>query len=142
MERLTIRSGFTNKVYLTGKAAVCWANRPIEERAFCTGCHRHKEMDRTNCGALMLVDRLSALRGPTREMVERMFPGCEKCKSVCHRCLNYPVALYPKACRTCVEHSNYESASNFCEDCGKPLTDEAVQMVMERLEALNDGESD
>ena len=70
MERLTIRSGFTNKVYLTGKAAVCWANRPIEERAFCTGCHRHKEMDRTNCGALMLVDRLAALRGPTRELLE------------------------------------------------------------------------
>ena len=79
---------------------------------------------------------LSALRPVSREMVERMFPGCEKCKSVCHRCLNYPVALYPKACRTCVEHSNYESASNFCEDCGKPLTDEAVEMVMERLEAL------
>ena len=86
-----------------------------------------------------LAVALAALRSPTREMVERMFPGCEKCKSVCHRCLNYPVALYPKACRTCVEHSNYESASNFCEDCGKPLTAEAVQMVMERLEALKDG---
>ena len=85
---------------------------------------------------------LSALRPVSREMVERMFPGCEKCKSVCHRCLNYPVALYPKACRTCVEHSNYESASNFCEDCGKPLTDEAVQMVLERLEALKDGKGD
>ena len=81
---------------------------------------------------------LAALRSPTREMVERMFPGCKKCKSVCHRCLNYPVALYPKACRTCVEHSNYESASNFCKDCGKPLTAEAVQMVMERMEALYD----
>ena len=81
---------------------------------------------------------LTALRPVSREQVERMFPGCEKCKSVCHRCLNYPVALYPKACRTCVEHSNYESASNFCEDCGKPLTDEAVEMVLERLEALKD----
>ena len=83
-----------------------------------------------------LAVAISALRPVSREMVERMFPGCEKCKSVCHRCLNYPVALYPKACRTCVEHSNYESASNFCEDCGKPLTDEAVEMVLERLEAL------
>ena len=60
MERLTTRSGFTNEVYLTGKADVCWADRPIEERAFCVGCHRHKGMDRTNCGALMLVDRLAA----------------------------------------------------------------------------------
>ena len=27
---------------------------------------------------------------------------------------------------------------NFCPHCGAPMTDEAVQMVMERLEALND----
>ena len=26
----------------------------------------------------------------------------------------------------------------FCEVCGAPMTDEAVQMVMERLEALKD----
>ena len=82
---------------------------------------------------------LSSLRGPTREMAERMFPGCKMCKPVCHKCKNYPLALYPQACRTCVEHSNYESVSNFCEDCGRPLTDEAVQMVMERLEVLKDG---
>ena len=28
---------------------------------------------------------------------------------------------------------------NFCPHCGAPMTDEAVQMVMERLEALKDG---
>lgn len=61
MKRLTIRSGFTGEAYLTGEADVCWANRPIEERAFCTGCHRHKGKDRTNCGALMLIDRLAAI---------------------------------------------------------------------------------
>ena len=61
MKRLTIRSGFTGETYLTGEADVCWANRPIEERAFCTGCHRHKGKDRTNCGALMLIDRLAAI---------------------------------------------------------------------------------
>ena len=60
MKRLTIRSGFTGETYLTGEADVCWANRPIEERVFCTGCHRHKGKDRTNCGALMLIDRLAA----------------------------------------------------------------------------------
>lgn len=61
MKRLTIRSGFTGETYLTGEADVCWANRPIEERAFCAGCHRHKGKDRTNCGALMLIDRLAAI---------------------------------------------------------------------------------
>ena len=61
MKRLTIRSGFTGETYLTGEADVCWANRPIEERAFCTGCHRHKGKDRANCGALVLIDRLAAI---------------------------------------------------------------------------------
>ena len=28
---------------------------------------------------------------------------------------------------------------NFCPNCGAPMTDEAVEMVMERLEALKDG---
>ena len=60
MKRITIRSSFTGETYLTGEADVCWANRPIEERAFCARCHRHKGKDRTNCGALMLIDRLAA----------------------------------------------------------------------------------
>ena len=75
---------------------------------------------------------LAALRGPTREMVERMFPGCKMCKPVCHKCKNYPLALYPLACKTCIEHSNFEAVSNFCEDCGRPMTDEAVDMMLER----------
>ena len=30
----------------------------------------------------------------------------------------------------------------FCPNCGAPMTDEAVEMVMERLEALKDGKGD
>lgn len=30
----------------------------------------------------------------------------------------------------------------FCPICGAPMTDEAVEMVMERWEALNDGKGD
>ena len=33
----------------------------------------------------------------------------------------------------------YVKDENFCPHCGAPMTDEAVQMVMERLEALKDG---
>ena len=29
--------------------------------------------------------------------------------------------------------------TNFCPNCGAPMTDEAVEMVMERLEVLKDG---
>ena len=31
---------------------------------------------------------------------------------------------------------------NFCGYCGAPMTDEAVEMVMERLEAMKDGKGD
>ena len=33
----------------------------------------------------------------------------------------------------------YYDEYNFCPDCGAPMTYEAVEMVMERLEALKDG---
>ena len=33
---------------------------------------------------------------------------------------------------------NYRKYNHFCPKCGAPMTNEAVQMVMERLEALKD----
>ena len=58
---------------------------------------------------------LTALRGPTREMVERMFPGCPGCDSVT---------------------SKWEI--KFCPFCGKPRTDEAVDMMLEKWRVLYD----
>lgn len=42
-------------------------------------------------------------------------------------------------CSRC-EHDldSLEVPNHFCPACGAPMTDEAVQMVMERLEALKD----
>ena len=45
----------------------------------------------------------------------------------------------PYVCESCVDFSNFESNQQFCEVCGAPMTDKAVDMVMERLEALKDG---
>ena len=33
----------------------------------------------------------------------------------------------------------YDCSGHFCPACGRAMTDEAVEMVMERLEALKDG---
>ena len=68
----------------------------------------------------------SALRPVSREQVERMrgewiAVGAITCK--CSRC----------------QHSELSTRANeylFCPACGAPMADEAVQMVMERLEAL------
>ena len=68
----------------------------------------------------------SALRPITREQVEKVWRGCEKCNGA-------------------GEYSRYAEnltkilLAKYCPHCGRPLTDEAVDMVMERLEeVLND----
>ena len=76
----------------------------------------------------------SALRPVSREQVEKVWRGewedmREAYKDVpkrrCSRCKNVFIGL----------------DTPFCEVCGAPMTDEAVQMVMERLGALNDAVS-
>lgn len=78
-------------------------------------------------GAIDLA--LAALRTPTREQVEKVWRGewIDTRKSgkdvptcMCSRCTRVVVGL----------------ESKFCPDCGSPMTDEAVEIVMERLEAL------
>ena len=75
---------------------------------------------------------LSALRPVSREQVEKVFSGCDFCKIELN---DYPYI---------VAHSDYSSSDtcyepSFCPICGKPLTDEAVQMVMERVEEIKNG---
>ena len=71
---------------------------------------------------------LAALRGPTREMVERMRgEWIEDEFAISH-------------CSLCgYEQEERELITPFCPLCGSPMTDEAVQMVMERMETLKDG---
>lgn len=66
---------------------------------------------------------LSSLRPVSREQVEKVWRGCEKCNGA-------------------GEYSRYAEnltkilLAKYCPHCGRPLTDEAVEMLMERLEAL------
>ena len=59
----------------------------------------------------------------TRKQVEKVWRGCEKCNGA-------------------GEYSRYAEnltkilLAKYCPHCGRPLTDEAVDMVMERLEAM------
>ena len=88
---------------------------------------------------------LSALRPVSREQVEKVFHGCPECKSRCGLCIHmgaWDKYGKPYVCEQCVDCSNFKSDQRFCEVCGAPMTDEAVQMVMERLEALKDGKGD
>ena len=87
----------------------------------------------------MLKAGLSALRPITREQVEKMrgewiddgekVPvdenGCPKDWAKCSVCGEYLTAS-----------EEYDCTGHFCPTCGSPMTDKAVDMVMERLEAL------
>ena len=76
---------------------------------------------------------LTALRPVSREQVEKVWRGCNECTS-CKLCIWNET----KKCNGCKNMYSFKPLSNFCPRCGKPLTDEAVEMVMERLEALKD----
>lgn len=82
---------------------------------------------------------LSALRPVSREQVEKVWRGCRSCKG-CRSCVYSIHDLKDMPCKKCDPNAEgivtEYKPSNFCPVCGKPLTDEAVQMVMERVEAL------
>ena len=72
---------------------------------------------------------LSALRSPTREQVEKVWRGewfdyretsAGVPKRLCSRCGCGFIGFGTK----------------FCENCGAPMTDEAVEMVMERIHSM------
>ena len=83
---------------------------------------------------------LSALRPVSRERVEKVWPGCHKCRT-CDSCAYRTIKPEEEPCVSCNTdiYSNYkpEPGRIFCSTCGAPVTDEAVDMVMERMEALH-----
>ena len=71
---------------------------------------------------------IAALRPVSRERVEKV-PRCEHCKD--GKSFDGQVVIMG---------NKGMFPLNFCPRCGSPLTDEAVEMVMERLEVLNDAD--
>ena len=85
----------------------------------------------------------SALRPVSREQVEKVFPGCAFCGKADFGEFGFEITKhYAKICCALGSLRFPEKEQFlFCPKCGKPLTDEAVQMVMERLEALHEDNS-
>ena len=88
-----------------------------------------------------LTMAITALRPVSREQVEKVWPGCHKCRT-CDSCAYRTIKPEEEPCFSCNTdiYSNYkpEPGRMFCSTCGAPMTDEAVEMVMERMEALYD----
>ena len=67
---------------------------------------------------------IAALRGPTREQMEKLRGEVNK------------IDKFLYACSKC--GAFIDKGDSFCCRCGVPLTDGAVDIVMKRLEALKD----
>ena len=100
--------------------------RPIWTHEFADRCVQKEIQEKLRPQIMELVQNIAALRPVSREQVEKVWRGeWIKDTPLGHRC---------KSCGCLVV-----GQTNFCPNCGAPTTDEAVEMVMERLEALKDG---
>lgn len=75
---------------------------------------------------------LTALRPVSREQIEKVWRGewTGSFNAHCSLCGAFSTMAYIR------------KSGNFCANCGAPMTDEAVQMVMERMKELKDGKGD
>ena len=82
-------------------------------------------------GELSFVNAaLTALRTVSREHVEKVWRGEWKPTE-------FPYMNECEDCSVCGYRTPWGHGFRFCPACGAPMTDEAVEMVMRRLEALN-----
>ena len=107
---------------------------PIWTHEFADSCVQKEIQEKLRPQIMELVQNIAALRPVSREQVEKVWRGewmfpifgdqqdendpryqCSECGSI-----ETPLARH-----------------HFCPACGRAMTDEAVEMVMERLEALN-----
>ena len=95
--------------------------RPIWTHEFARPALQNEIQEKLRPQIMELVQSISALRPVSREQVEKMFPGCEKCRNQA----NWP--------------SWIEKGFVYCPKCGTPLTSWAWEKQMERLEVLKDG---
>lgn len=83
---------------------------------------------------------LAALRGPTREQVEKMRGEWIDIDGETVPVDKYGQTLGWAECSACGQYltasDEYPCTGHFCPNCGAPMTDKAVDMVMERLEEI------
>ena len=89
---------------------------------------------------MKLIYSTNALRPVSREQVEKVWPGCPYCKEDGEGYVKKFGAYSIQNGELATGHCKSQKIK-FCPHCSRPLTDEAVEMVMERMEALHDTEN-
>ena len=131
---------------MTREEAIKWLEETIQDTdKYWESCSEalQKELDEQKQVFLLA---LSALRPITREQVEKVRGEWIDIDGE-----KVPVDKYGQTfgwamCSACGEYltasDEYPCTGHFCPNCGAPMTDKAVDMAMERLEALKDGKGD
>ena len=109
---------------MTKEEAIKWLEEIVQDTdTYWGSCSKalQKELDEQKQVFLLA---LSALRPVSREQVEKAWMGCKYCDEEWGTCdpITNRFTMPPRG------------GIRFCPMCGRPLTDEAVEMVMERLE--------
>ena len=122
---------------MTREEAAKWLEETIQDTdTYFSSCSEalQKELDEQKEVFLLA---LSALRPVSREQVEKVWRG-EWNYSHKTKIDGFDVVQCSKCGQEALTLALYVKNGNFCPYCGAPMTDEAAQMVMERLEALHD----
>ena len=79
---------------------------------------------------------LTALRPVSRERVEKVWSPCNFCAGAKY-ITGTVTSVYPLS-ETRQQETLAEGDFDFCPVCGRPLTDEAVEMVMEKINNMEE----
>ena len=106
--------------------------RPIWTHEFADRCVQKEIQEKLRPQIMELVQNIAALRPVSREQVEKVWRG-----EWVHKRSPYDYKIF--VCKKCEKQISIQGEPLiFCPACGAAQTDEAVEMVMERLEALKD----
>lgn len=101
---------------------------PIWTHEFADSCVQKEIQEKLRPQIMELIQNISALRPVSREQLEKV-RGEWTTDGVCSRC-GFD-AMYYKGVPVQVR-------TNYCPACGSPMTDEAVDMVMERINKMEE----
>ena len=113
---------------MTREEAIKIISDMILDMEYSNGTYKQEYTEKESKRHLALYSAKEALRGPTREMVERvrgewMFPiFADQQDANDPRC----------QCSECGSIETPLARHRFCPACGAPMTDEAVDMMLER----------
>ena len=108
--------------------------RPIWTHEFADSDVQKEIQEKLRPQIMELVQNIAALRPVSREQVEKSWAGCEYCEK--HKINLVRIEMNYNDSPGSPKRLNPTRVPKFCPICGRPLTDEAVETIMKRMEEM------